>query len=347
MVALGVALSLLAPTAHAGVANAGLPHASPSNPLAGMKWGVYKGPNYNSIYPNYQQARGRNRQLLATIALRPLMYTFGAWFADSDAKSVAQDFIASSTHGNPAVLSQVAIFRLDPWEGAACPGGSWNAADQQSYRTWINNFAAGIGKARVALVLQPDLPFAMCAPSPVPLELVNYAAQRFNALPHTTVYIDAGARYWPAFSQAVTMLERAGIRYARGFSLNTSEYDTTSSEIEYGAKLAQALAATGYPGKHIVISTAQNGAGFLNGQYPGNVNDPRVCRSRYDTLCVTLGIPPTTQVASPRWHLSGADASLAFRYVDAYVWAGRPWLFGAASQFQLQRALGLASSTPF
>jgi hypothetical protein len=61
---------------------------------------------------------------------------------------------------------------------------------------------------------------------------------------------------------------------------------------------------------------------------------------------VTLGIPPTTQVASPRWHLSGADASLAFRDVDAYVWAGRPWL-GGAGQLEYQRALGLAASTPF
>jgi endoglucanase len=342
-----VALSVLASDAVAGVANAGLPHASRSNPLAGMRWGVYTGPNYNSIYPDYQQARGRNRQLLSQIALQPLMYTFGAWFADADAGSVARDFIQNSTGGNPAVLSQVAIFRLDPWEGQACPNGSWNAADQQSYRTWIDNFAAGIGTSRVALILQPDLPFAVCAPSHVPLELVSYAARRLGALPHTTVYIDAGARYWPSFNQAVSMLEQAGIRYARGFSLNTSEYDTTGSEVEYGARLAQALAGAGYPNKHFVVSTAQNGAGFLNGQYPGDVNNPRVCRSRYDTLCVTLGIPPTTQVASPRWHLSASDSGLAARYADAYVWAGRPWLFGAAGQFDLQRALGLAGSTPF
>jgi hypothetical protein len=143
------------------------------------------------------------------------------------------------------------------------------------------------------------------------------------------------------------MLEQAGVRYVRGFSLNTSEYDTTSSEVEYGARLVQALAAADIPNKHFVLSTAENGAGFLNGQYPGDVNNPRVCRSRYDTLCVTLGIPPTTQVANARWHLSGADASLAFRYVDAYVWAGRPWLSGPASSFDLPRALGLASSTPF
>ena len=338
---------VLSANALAGVANAGLPHASRSNPLTGMRWGVYTGPNYNSIYPEYQQAGGRDRQLLGKIARRPLMFTFGDWFADSDAKSVAQDFVANVTHGNPAVLSQMAIFRLDPWEGAACPNGSWNAANQRSYRTWIDNFAAGIGGSRVALILQPDLPFAVCAPSRVPLELVNYAARRFNALPHTTVYIDAGARYWPSFNQAVSMLDQAGIRYVRGFSLNTSEYDTTSSEIEYGARLAQALAAAGIANKHFVVSTAQNGAGFLNGQYPGDVNNPRVCGNRFDRLCVTLGIPPTTQVARPRWRLSAYDAGLAFRYADAYVWAGRPWLFGAASQFDRQRALGLAASTPF
>jgi endoglucanase len=274
------------------------------------------------------------------------MYTFGDWFADADAKSVAQNFITTSTDGNPAVLSQMAIFRLDPWEGAACPNGSWSAANQSSYRTWVDNFAAGIGNARVALIVQPDLPFATCAHSPVPLELVNYAARRFDALPHATVYIDGGARYFPSFSQAVSMLEQAGVRNARGFALNSSEYDTTSSEIEYGARLVHALAAAGIRNKHFVVNTAENGAGFLNGQYPGNVSHPRVCRSRSDTLCVTLGIPPTTKVASPRWHLSGADASLAFRYVDAYVWAGRPWL-GSAGQVEFQRALGLAASAPF
>lgn len=342
-----LALTVVQSPAVAGVANQGLPHASHANPLAGMKWGVYTGPNYNSIYPNYQEASGRNRQLLAKIALEPQVFAFGAWDPDSEAKSVAQDFISVTTHGNPAVLTQVAIFRLDPWEGQACPNGSWNAANQQSYKTWINNFAAGIGSARVALVLQPDLPFSVCAPSPVPLQLVNYAAHRFNALPHTTVYVDAGARYFPSFTAAVSMLERAGISSARGFALNTSEYDTTSSEVEYGARLVQALAAAGIRNKHFVVSTSQNGAGFLNGDYPGNVNDPRVCRNSHDKLCVTLGIPPTTQVASPRWHLSGSDAGLASRYVDAYVWAGRPWLFGPASAFDSQRALGLAASTPF
>src|SRR5437660_9575231 len=99
-VVLGVVLSLTA-SAFGGVANRGLPHASRSNPLAGMPWGVYTGRFYNSIYPEYQQAQGSTRQLLGKIALRPLMFTFGDWFSDSSATSVARDFIANSTHGNP------------------------------------------------------------------------------------------------------------------------------------------------------------------------------------------------------------------------------------------------------
>lgn len=332
----------------AGTANRGIAGAPRSNPLAGMRWGISTDPYDNSVYPFYQQASGRSRQLLAKIALQPLMFSFGSWFSDSQAGSVVRQYIANVTGGDPSVLSQVAVFRLDPWEGAACPAGQWGAADQRSYRAWIDNFAAGIGSSRVALVLQPDMPFAVCAPSRVPFELVSYAARRFSALPHTTVYVDAGARYWPMpFSRAVWMLEQAGVRYARGFALNTTEYDSTGAEIEYGARLAQALAAAGVPGKHFVINTAENGAPFLNGQYPGNPANPRVCASRHDALCATLGIPPTAHVASPRWHLSAHDAGLAGRYADAYVWTGRPWLVNGSGPFDLQRALGLAASSPF
>ena len=312
-----------------------------------MRWGIYTGTADNSVYPFYEQSTGRDRQLLTRIALQPLMFSFGAWYGDDEAEAAVQQFIANVTGGDPDVLSQVAVFRLDPWEGQACPNGSWNAADQASYRTWVDNFAAGIGSSRVALILQPDMPFAACAPSPVPFELVNYAAQRFGGLPHTTVYIDSGARYWPSFDQVVPMLERAGIRYTRGFALNSTEYDSTADEVEYGARIVQALAAAGLGDKHFVVNTAQNGAPFLNGQYPGPVTNPRVCRNRHDTICVTLGIPPTTDVANPRWGLSASDRSLAARYADAYVWVGRPWLDDGASNFELPRALGMAASTPF
>jgi hypothetical protein len=133
----------------------------------------------------------------------------------------------------------------------------------------------------------------------------------------------------------------------RGFALNTTEYDSTGGEIDYGARVTRALAAAGYGVKHFIIDTAENGAPFMNGQYHGNIENPRVCRSRTDRICATLGIPPTTDVANPRWGLSAADRSLAARYADAYLWVARPWLDNGAYPFDLTRALGLAASTPW
>jgi endoglucanase len=337
---------LSASPALAGTANSGLPGASRSNPLAGMAWGHYTG-TIDGLYPAWQDASGTHRRLLAKIAQRPLAYWFGSWFADWYAPTAARDFIASDTGGDPNALSQMAVFRLDNWEQAACTDHP-SAATQASYRRWVDNFAAGIGASRVALILQPDLAFALCAPTRAPLALVAYAARRFSALPHTTVYIDGGVHWFPMrTAQAVWMLEQAGIRYARGFALNTTEYDATGAELEYGAGIVHALGAAGYGTKHMVINTAENGAPFLNGQYHGNIGNPRVCASRHDTICATLGIPPTSDVANPRWGLSGAERSIAARYADAYLWIGRPWLDYGSDPLDLSRAFGLAASSPF
>jgi endoglucanase len=169
-----------------------------------------------------------------------------------------------------------------------------------------------------------------------------------SALPHTTAYIDGGVHYWPSFDQSVWMLEQAGIAYVCGFALNITEYDSTGAELQYGASIAQALAAAGYGNKHFVINTAENGSPFLNGQYPGGLSgDLRVCRNQYDTFCATLGIPPTTNTSSGRWGLSPAQRQIAQRYADAYLWIGRPWLDNGAYPFDLNRALGLAALSPF
>jgi endoglucanase len=331
--------------AWAGTANSGLRGASARNPLAGMTWGIYRGP-IDGVYPAYQSARGRDRQLMAKIALRPLTIWAGDWYPVSYARTVAQQIIAGTTGGNPDVLSQVAIFRLDPWEGQACPG-SWGAGDQASYRAWVSQFAAGIGNSRTAVILQPDLPFALCAPSPVPLQLVGYAAKQFNALPHATVYIDIGAAAWASVSQAVSLLKRSGILHARGFALNVTQYGSTGMEVAYGGQIVRGLAAAGIRGKHFVVNTDENGAPFLAGQYPGDANEARACNNSHDRVCVTLGIPPTTDVANPHWGLSASNRAIAAKDTDAYLWAGRPWVDNGSGSFVYSRALQLAASSPF
>jgi len=345
-----VSIALSAVPAQAGVANAGVPGASASDPLAGLPWGNYSGPR-DEVFPSYRAASGRNRALLAKVALRPRVRWFGSWYADDQARQIAASYLANVTGGNPNVLAQMAVFRMEPWEGTACHSLP-TAAQQSSYRTWIDAFAQGIGSARVALVLQPDLPFSLCVPghSLLPLRMIAYAAQVFSALPHTTVYLDAGAGDWESVGQASWMLRMAGIRHVRGFALNATHYDTTSSQIHFGVRVIRSLAAAGVHGVHFVINTSGNGRGFTYQQYHGNVHtfgNARVCQGARNWPCVTLGIPPTSNVASRRWRLSAGERRLAARYVDAYLWIGRPWLVGQTDPFDLQRTLLLAASTPF
>ncbi len=349
LVAAACLLLLAAPVASAGVANAGIDGAPSSDPLAGLPWGTYSGP-LDEVFPAYRTARGETRRLLGLIAQRPRVRWFGAWYADRIARRTASEYIADTTAGRSDVLAQMAVFRVDPWEGGICSRLP-SAAQQASYRRWIDGFASGIGSARVALILQPDLPFATCAPhhSRLPLELVAYAARRFTALPHTTVYLDAGAADWPTVREAVSILRGGGVRDVRGFALNATHYDSTTSEIRFGAQVVAALARAGIRGKHFVINTAANGRPFTYQQHQphSDFDNAGVCRSRSSQRCVTLGIPPTTDVANVKWHLPHDVRAIASRLVDAYLWIGRPWLENQADPFDLQRALALARTTPF
>jgi hypothetical protein len=324
--------------------------ATPGNPLTDRPWGVYQGPLEHS-WKAYRTASGQQRELLSRIALRPKATWFGHWLRTDRVRKLVRDYIANSQHGDRDALVQMAIFAIQPWEGEACTRLP-TAREKTAYRAWIDEVAAGIGDSHVALVLQPDAPFALCAPhgSDALLDLMRYATARFTALPDTSVYIEAGAADWlrddPA--KALRILEPAGIRLARGFALNSTHYDSTARQIRFAADISKALDARGIPGKYAVINTAQNGKPFKGYEYDGpNFDHARACSDRSDSRCVTLGIPPTTDVADPAWGLGAADAAAAAAYVDGYLWFGRPWLYNQASGWDKQRALTIARTTPY
>ncbi len=342
----GVIFLCSAPAALAGAANSGLRGAPRGNPLAGMRWGVYTGSG-DGVYSTYAASQGRTKQLMAKIALRPIVHWFGTWDADNQAADAVRKYLADVTHGDSRVLTQIAVFRLDPWEQAACstvPG----ASRQGSYRYWIDSFARGIGRARTVVVLQPDMPFALCSPGEhVYLGMLDYASKTFSRLAHTTVYIDVGAADWVTVSQASALLRRAGVRWARGFALNATHYDSTQNEVLFGGNVIRALSTAGVHGKHFVVNTASNGNPFPYYLYQGDADNARPCTHRGERMCVALGIPPTTNVASRRWGLSPHARSVAERFTDAYLWFGRPWLDNQAGPFDLGRSLTLAANTPF
>jgi hypothetical protein len=322
--------------------------ATTDNPLTDRAWGVYRGPLEHSWHA-YRTASGRERALLAKIALRPKATWFGQWLRTDRLARNISDYIGNSQHGDPNALVQMAIFAMQPWEQEACERLPTDA-EKARYRLWIDQAAAAIGSAHVALVLQPDAPFALCAPDggDVPLELLRYATERFAGQPNTSVYIEAGAADWlrddPA--KALRILVPAGIQSARGFALNTTHYDSTARQVRFAAAISKALAARGIPGKYAVINTAANGRPFRGYQVPDFAKAP-ACADLDDRRCVTLGIPPTSDVADPAWGLGAADAVAAAEYVDGFLWFGRPWLFNQASGWDHQRALTIARTTPY
>jgi endoglucanase len=318
------------------------------NPLANLTWGNYDGPK-DEVFPAYWAATGTNKTLLAKIALRPRVRWFGAWISNDQIGRTIHDYIANVTGGRSDVLVQMAIFRLLPNEAEACKRLA-TTAERTSYRQWIDRAATAIGSTHVALILQPDLPHWECAPnhSPLPKQMVAYAANEFSGLPHTSVYIDAGAADWRTVAQAVPMLKTAGIAYARGFALNATHYDSTARNVEHGYALVYALAQAGIHNKHFVINTSNNGKPFTYAQYQGtNYNDAYTCTSTTQLRCVTLGIPPTWHVADTRWKLSDRVRAHAAERVDGYLWIGRSWLRNQATPFVLDRALNMARTTPF
>lgn len=321
---------------------------NPSNPLVGLRWGTSWGP-HEPVMDAYRAARGTQRQLLSRVALHPKAHWFGPWTQPKDLRSLVRRYIASATGGRRNVLVQLTVFRMWPWEHVLC-GRLPTPTEVAQYKHWINVFARAVGRTHAAIILQPDGPFALCAPhhSRLPSRLVAYAARRFDALANTTVYVEAGSADWASVADAEKLLQRGGIARSRGFALNTTHYDSTVNEIAYGTRIVRALARHGIRNKHFVINTVDNARPFTFQHAPGPTHGtPRVCKSRTERRCVTLGIPPTWHVADPQWRLPARSRRLAARHVDAYLWYGRPWLRGGKDPFLLQRTLWMCRTTPF
>lgn len=324
------------------------------NPLAAHPWGVYKG-NAEMAWAPYAAATGRTRKLLGKIALQPKAKWFGNWIPNSDIAGKVNDYIANATGGDPDVMVQMTLFRMNPWEQDACARLP-TTAEKASYKEYVRRFARAVGDAHAAVVLQPDGPFALCAPggSKAHSKLIAYTAERLSRLPNTTTYIEAGTAEWNGYDpqRAVRLLVRGGVEHLRGFTFNVTHYESTASQVEFGAEVVAALAERGIPGKHFVVDTAENGRPFTGKWWRANNDGERwdnaaTCQTRRQKRCVTLGIPPTTRVARAAWGLSDRVEKLARRHVDAYLWAGRPWLLNQTAPFSMQRALDVARTTPY
>lgn len=153
----------------------------------------------------------------------------------------------------------VAIYALP---GRDCGGHSAGGFDPTTYRSWIREVAAGLKGSRAVAVLEPDALALLgsCSGQDQWLPLIRYAAQQLQAA-GVWVYLDAGHSNWQSADVMADRVAQAGIAYARGISVNVSNYQGTNAVGAWGRKVTAGLAQRGARGKTVLIDTSRNGAG--------------------------------------------------------------------------------------
>lgn len=133
-----------------------------------------------------------------------------------------------------------------------------------AYRAWVDEVAAAVRAvpaAKPMVVLEPDAisMLGTCAGQGDRLGSLAYATQKLSGA-GAWVYLDAGNSTWLAPSVVAGRLVEAGVRSARGFATNVSNFRATADETSYADAVNRALAGLGVSGRRYVVDVSRNGA---------------------------------------------------------------------------------------
>jgi endoglucanase len=223
------------------------------------------------------------------IASQSTALWLGGWNAD-----VGQ--AANTAVTNAARQGAVATIVLYNIPNRDCGSySSGGASGSQSYRSWVRAVAAGIGTREAIVIIEPDAlsQITSClsgADQAARYADLSYAVTVLFAQTKAFIYLDAGHSNWIDANTMADRLAKANVAQARGFSLNVSSFQTTSSSTQYGNSISAKT------GKSFVIDTSRNGQGPNGGEW---------CNPRGRGL----GKRPTTSASGN---------------VDAYLWVKVP-----------------------
>ncbi|UCM91608.1 glycoside hydrolase family 6 protein [Streptomyces marincola] len=232
-----------------------------------MTSGFYVDPNSNpALWAAGNPSDGRASAIRSSIANTPMARWFGAWSGDIGSATNAYTGAAQSADKLP-ILVAYNIYGRD-----ACGGHSGGGASSPAeYARWISAFAGGIGSRPAVVVLEPDAlgDYSCMTPGQInerQTMLRNALAEFRSKAPNAWVYLDAGNPGWTDASTMADRLNAAGLGLARGFSLNVSNYFTTSQNAAYAGSINQVLGQRYGYSRPFVVDTSRNGNGS-NGQW--------------------------------------------------------------------------------
>lgn len=218
---------------------------------------LYANPNNEAALTAATVTNPSLKSIMNRLANTPTATWFGNW--NTNIQHDVNSLITNAANVNKIpVLVAYNIPQRDCNSYSA--GGATSAT---AYQTWIKEFAAGIGSRNAIVILEPDALAQISCLSPaqqaVRYQLLNFAVTTLKNNQNTKVYIDAGNPSWISATTMAQRLINAGIAKSNGFSLNVSNFISTSSNIAYGNQISSLVG-----NKHFVIDTSRNGNGTNN-----------------------------------------------------------------------------------
>jgi endoglucanase len=188
------------------------------------------------------------------------------WFTAGTPKSVKQDVRLTTKRATAKGTVPVLVAYNIPFRDCAqfSAGGATTRAE---YEAWIDGFAAGIGKRRAIVILEPDglgiIPWydpygsadgsnalEWCQPAEADpataasdrFAMLDHAVDVLAALPNVTTYLDGTHSAWLGSGDSAQRLVAAGVTNAAGFYLNVSNYQFSVNNVQYGSWISACIA---------------------------------------------------------------------------------------------------------
>jgi endoglucanase len=227
----------------------------PASPLAGAR--LWVDPQ-SSVIRQAEASRGEGHA--AAAAVTPITsQPVATWFSAQDDNPFREaDRVTSAAAAEGQLPVLVAYHRPGRDCGSYSAGGS---SDPQSYLSWVEQVAAGVGDRPALVVLEPDAvaqSVSGACGGRQQLLMLAEAVHVFKKQPRVRVYIDAGHPGWITdLSSLADALTASGVERADGFSLNVSNFWETTEVVDYGERLSLLLGGQ----TQFVVDVSRNGRG--------------------------------------------------------------------------------------